>query len=151
MNRIYELLMALTPLWIFLLLVIYLLVLMFAISLLGWRPWGKSLGSHSPEEPIRSRYYWRTGYFSWWLSYNNCLRVAFEKDGMYVRPIPPFHVFHPWLWLPWTSVVASQQKTFWAIPYLRVHFCNTKGQNFYLCLPPQAISLLPKEIETKTN
>ena len=151
MNGTSEVLWAWAPVWLLPLWMLLLITLLFVISLCGWCPWSKSSETHISEGAIHPKYYWKTGRFSWWLGYNNCLRVAFEKNGIYIRPIPPFHLFHPWLWLPWTSLVEIKQKTCLTIAYLVVHFRNTEGSNFYLYLPSEAISFLPQAEDTKTN
>ena len=151
MNVTSEVLWAWAPVWLFPIWMLLLITLFFVISLFGWRPWVQSSGNPIPAAQLRPQYSWKTGRFSSWIGYNNCLRVVFEKDGIYVRPIPPFHIFHPWLWLPWTALVDVNKKTCLSISYLLVHFRNTKGSNFYLYLPPEAISFLPEAKYTKPN
>ena len=51
------------------------------------------------------------------VSYNHCLWLAAEPEGLYLKTGPAFffRAFHPPLMIPWQAIKEVQQKTIWGI------------------------------------
>lgn len=47
------------------------------------------------------------------VNYNNCLLLKYNEQGLYLRPIFPFRLFHKGVFIPWQEIVAiSDRKIF---------------------------------------
>lgn len=119
------------------------------VSLLGWIPWAKENPAPQDIAPLEipTSFFFMNGTFSWWLGYNNCLRVKLSEQGIFIRPIPPFCVFHPWLFLPWLTLHSSKRKTF----CIALEFRSPSGSRFRLVLPHSVASKLPLALKPTEN
>jgi hypothetical protein len=46
-------------------------------------------------------------------SYNNCLIVGADQAGLFVRPLFPFRVAHPPLFVPWSEITLHPPRLLW--------------------------------------
>jgi hypothetical protein len=44
------------------------------------------------------------------VNYNNCLLLKHNEQGIYLRPIFPFRLFHKGVLIPWQDIVAIRDK-----------------------------------------
>jgi hypothetical protein len=119
---------------------------MLVASRLGWHQWSQS--HPLPAVPDANAFWMRTGAFAWWSSYNNCLRVRFSPEGVFVRPIFPFIWFHPWIFLPW-SERSEEQAGSWLFMFggHRIVFRHSPSLAFTLHLPTAAEKYFPLSVE----
>jgi hypothetical protein len=47
------------------------------------------------------------------VSYNNCLSVTVGDAGLTLGMLPPFRIFHPTLFIPWSAVESIEPKRIW--------------------------------------
>jgi len=50
------------------------------------------------------------------LSYSNCLLLKYNEEGIYIRPILIFRLFHPPVMIPWTETTATRDKKILGTP-----------------------------------
>ena len=69
---------------------------------------------------LASRYRARPGYggksLGWisvgvkWLKYKNCIKLEFDRQGFYLKPMRVLRWFHPPLFIPWEEVVTVKHR-----------------------------------------
>ncbi|MBI3099147.1 MAG: hypothetical protein HYY93_13030 [Planctomycetes bacterium] len=68
----------------------------------GWWRLGREYRADS--EPSGDRRKIRSATFEWMMNYNNVLTVWVSPDGMYLRTMFLFRLFHPTLFIPWRDI-----------------------------------------------
>ena len=84
------------------------------ISLMGgWRELGKYYRSANTVEGKKWR--WQSGTLRYGTSYNNCLNITANEDGLGISVPIFFRIGHPPLFIPWTEIRTKQEKCmiFW--------------------------------------
>jgi hypothetical protein len=87
-----------------------------AISFVGgWRELGKYYRSTNRIEG--KKWTWQSGSFRYSTSYNHCLNIAANEEGIQIAVPFMFRIGHPPLFIPWTETRAKQEKSliFWKI------------------------------------
>lgn len=126
----------------------FFLVLKF-VSLLAWTPWTKQIPvpQDLDLQQIPTCFFFIQGVFSRWIGYNNCLRVKLSEQGIFIRPFPPFSIFHPWLFLPWQALHSTKKKTVCIV----LEFLSPANSRFRLFLPHSFASKLPLILKLTEN
>ena len=61
---------------------------------------------------------WQSARFRGWCSYNNCLTVGANQEGLYLSVMTimlPFRFFHPALMVPWREIEVETGKMFFGL------------------------------------
>jgi hypothetical protein len=79
----------------------------------GWRELGKYYRSTNPVEG--EKWTWQSGSFRHGGSYNNCLNITANGEGIGIAMPFIFRIGHPFLFIPWTEIRVRQEKCliFW--------------------------------------
>ncbi len=79
---------------------------------------------------------WRfqSGQFRWHMGYNNCLTIGANASGLYLSTFFILRIGHPSLFIPWSDVSATLQKSFWG-RYLEFRFSQAPNIPLRISLP----------------
>lgn len=95
---------------VFSLLILFYFTINGLLYLLGWRHLSQHYKVHGPYSARR------IGLISVrlnsFVSYNNVILAAANKEGFYLKPIFLFRPFHPPLFIPWTAVRKVEKQSF---------------------------------------
>ncbi len=58
---------------------------------------------------------WQSARFRGWCSYNNCLTVGANQEGLYLAVMLPFRLFLPPLLIPWQEIEVETGKMFFGL------------------------------------
>jgi hypothetical protein len=102
------------PLFFILFFICLWIFISFVISFIGgWRELGKYYRSTNPVEG--KKWTWQSGSFRYSTSYNHCLNIAANEEGIRIAVSFMFRIGHPPLFIPWAETRARQEKflIFW--------------------------------------
>lgn len=91
------------PLWLFVMMLAASPLVIFTISRFGWKSLADRYELMRPFEGLN------LGITSAWInsmSYSRILRIRYSSDGLYLRPVFIFQLFHPAILIPWTEIVS---------------------------------------------
>ncbi len=100
------------PLSVLLLVPVYIALVMWVLSRTSG--WARLAQRFTASEPfIGESWGWQSARFRGWCSYNNCLAVGANQEGLYVSVMSilmPFRLFHPALMIPWSEIEVETGK-----------------------------------------
>jgi hypothetical protein len=100
------------PLSLLLLIPTYIALVMWVISRAGG--WARLAQRFTAVEPFAGESWgWQSARFRGWCSYNHCLVVGANQDGLYLSVMPilmPLRFFHPALMIPWGEIEVETGK-----------------------------------------
>jgi len=103
-------------------------------SKLGWETMARQCRSGS--RPAGRMVHWVNGWFAWYSAYNNCLNAVVTDEGVWLRPIWPFHFRHPAVLLPWKLCRETREGKLLGWKHHRHAFAG-EGWKFSVLLPKQ--------------
>ncbi len=113
----------LEPHWFFPIFVVMWVLILGVLAVLGsWRELGQRFRSGSKIDGERYRFVSGSlgkGYFP--VNYSSCLFVTANRSGFELSILFLFRVFHPRLFIPWSSVESVRREKHWFFNYTAVY------------------------------
>lgn len=76
--------------------------------------WDSLAERYRSSEPFTgATWSFQPGQFRWLISYNNCLTIGANPNGLFLSIFPLFRIAHPPLLIPWREISVSRKKVLW--------------------------------------
>ena len=82
----------------------------FLLSIIGgW--FSLSRRYKSPRTYYEDRYSFQSAAFRYVVSYNRCLTIGGDEQGLHMSVMLPFRLFHPPIYIPWNDITKGKRES----------------------------------------